>query len=86
MMRVPLACCAIAAAVLACPTARAAEESPSVVKLMTSDIVVEPNGASTQTVHFEILATNEASAKSIGQPSLPYRETAQELESSKPIR
>lgn len=60
--------------------ARAAEDSPSVTKLMTSDIVVEPNGTSTMTVHVELLATNEATARTIGQTSIPFNESSQDLE------
>ena len=80
MKRSLLAGCALAAAALACQEARAAEDAPVVIKLMTSDIVVEANGASTHTVHFEVQPTNDASARTVGQPALPYRESAQDLE------
>ena len=69
-----------AVAVLATSVALAAEQSPAVVKLMTTDTVVEANGLSTRTVHLEITATNDAAAADVGQASLPYRDSMQELE------
>ena len=80
MKRSLLAGCALAAGVLSCHAAQAAEDATAVIKLMTSDIVVEANGASTHTVHVEVQATNDASARTVGQPALPYRESAQDLE------
>ena len=67
---------ALAALLFGLMGARAAEDAPAVVRLMTDDIVVEANGTSTHTAHVEIFATNEAAAKTVGQTALPYLETA----------
>src|SRR5688572_27174677 len=79
MRRLLLAGTAVAA-VLAMAPARSAEQSPAIIKLMTTDIVVDASGLDIRTVHVEISATNEAAAMDIGQTSLPYRESMQELE------
>jgi tetratricopeptide (TPR) repeat protein/transglutaminase-like putative cysteine protease len=60
--------------------AEAAEESPAIVKLRTVDTDVSPDGLYTRTFHMEILATNAASAMEVGQQSIPFNETMEDLE------
>ena len=75
-----LAGTALAAVLALTSSVQAAEQSPTIVKLMTSDVVVDADGLDTRTVHLELTATNEAAAMDVGQTSLAYRESMQELE------
>lgn len=50
-----------------------------VIRLITSDTKVAADGSSTQTLHVEVRADNEAGALQVSQASIPYDSTAQEV-------
>jgi transglutaminase-like putative cysteine protease len=53
---------------------------PVVIKLATGDITVESGGLYTETLHTEISPTNEAVAKSLGQQTIAYSESTEDLD------
>src|SRR5690348_13711018 len=66
--------------VVAALAARAAEESPAVVKLWTTDTQVSSDGLYTRTQHYEIQAANAAAAMAIGQLPVVFSESMEDLE------
>ena len=56
-----------------------AAEPASTVKLLTTDIQVAADGTYTQTNHYEITANNDSAALRVGQTSLPYDSSSQEV-------
>lgn len=53
---------------------------PAVVKLLTSDTVVAPDGGSTKTLHVELHAANDATAMQIAQTQLPFDASTQNFQ------
>jgi len=69
---------------LFCCVQAVAQEAPRpapalTVRLVTVDIQVAGDGSSTQTSHFEIRATNDSGALQVGQTSIPYDASAQDI-------
>ena len=74
----------IAFAALAASTAVLAQTSPPtpavIVKTMTVDDVVEPDGSYTSLFHVERLATNQSAAQKIAQRTVAYSESMETAE------
>jgi len=59
---------------------RAAEDTPAVIGLRTVETEVSPDGLYTRTLHMEVRASNAAAAMEIGQQSIGFSETMEDLE------
>jgi len=71
---------AVIGAVPAPPAAADAGPPPVVVKTMTVDVVVQPDGSYTTTLHVERVATNQSAAQKIAQQTVEYSESMETAE------
>ena len=71
---------ALGVGMLAAAPLRAAEDNPAIVKLRTVETRVSPDGFHTRTLHMEIQAANAAAAMQVGQQSIPFSESMEDLE------
>ena len=60
----------------------APSEDSGIISLLTKDIQVAADGTSTQTIHVEVHANNDAGALQLGKASFSYDTTMQEIEVS----
>ena len=83
MPRKPLLFVLLLAVIGAVPAHLAAADAgppPVVVKTMTVDVVVQPDGSYTTTLHVERLATNQSAAQKIAQQTVEYSESMETAE------
>ena len=74
---------AVAAAASTAPDIFAAAAPPlpaEIIKIMTSDTVVEPDGSYTTVSHLETTATNDSAARNIAQHPVEYSDTMEKVE------
>jgi Domain of Unknown Function with PDB structure (DUF3857)/Transglutaminase-like superfamily len=55
-------------------------EPPVIIKALTGDTIVQPDGSYTTITHAEMLATNESAARSIAQHKVEYSESMETAE------
>ena len=58
-----------------CVADAAPPEPPVIIKALTGDTIVQPDGSYTTITHTEMLATNESAAHSIAQHRVEYSES-----------
>lgn len=58
----------------------ATNQPPVVVKLLTDDAVITPDGLAVDTVHLEIQPTNASAAISMAQQRIPFTESMQQVD------
>ena len=68
------------AALLGCAANAATDAQPTVIKVLTSDVTVAADGSSSQIIHAELTANNDAAAMQLAQIRVPFNSAMQTFE------